>query len=222
MRSAGSVTSNKFTKNKRRDQMELSPIAKEKLNKIGKLTDEEKRKLKDDENLKSMLAQYFTNELSPEELWEELKRHKTAGREYLLNDAQLKLLDTMNMSSTKTDFEKVSRGLLAVESLKDNGDYTSLEQSLEYINNLRKQYKEEKDKAFEEIKTAVEREVSMTIQQLAGQAAAQGAMVDIQGSVEASARSSPDWKKFIAQHDTSYNQKFKDYLQKIRVMLKVE
>ena len=81
--------------------MELSPIAKERLNKIGKLTDEEKRKLKDDENLKSMLAKYFTNELSPDALWKELKKYKTGGREYLLSDAQLKLLDTMNMPATR-------------------------------------------------------------------------------------------------------------------------
>jgi len=201
--------------------MELSPIAKEKINKIGKLSDEEKRRLKDDENLKSMLARYFKNELSPDALWEELKKQKTAGRAYLLNDAQLKLLDTVNMSSTEIDFEKVSRGLLAVESLKDNGDYATLEQGLESINSLRRQYKEEKGKAFEEIKNAVEREVSMAVQQLAGQAAAQGAMVDIQGSVEASARSSPEWKRFITHHDAIYNRQFKDQLQKIHQMLKV-
>ncbi len=201
--------------------MELSPIAKERLNKIGKLTDEEKRKLKYDEHLKSMLAKYFKNEISADVLWEELKKHKTAGRAYLLNDAQLKLLDTVNMSSSEVDFEKVNRGLLAVESLKDNGDYATLEQGLESINNLHRQYNEEKDKAFDEIKTAVEREVSMAVQQLAGQAAAQGAMVDIQGSVEASARSSPEWKRFVTQHNATYNRQFKDQLQKIRRMLKI-
>ncbi|UCE98109.1 MAG: hypothetical protein JSV74_01915 [Dehalococcoidia bacterium] len=201
--------------------MELSPIAKERLNKIGKLTDEEKRKLKDDESLKLMLSKYFKNELSADALWEELKKHKAAGRAYLLNATQLKLLETVNMSSTDIDYKKINRGLLAIESLKDNGDCSTLEQGLESINNLRRRYNEEKDKAFEEIKTAVEREVSMAMQQLAGQAAAQGAMVDVQGSVEASARSSPEWKRFVTQHNATYNRQFKDQLQKIRQILKV-
>jgi len=199
--------------------MELSPIAKEKLNKIGKLTDAEKSRLKDDENLKSMLAKYFTNELSPDELWEELRKHKAAGKDYLLNDAQLKLLDTMNMSNAEIDFEKERRGLLAVESLKNKGDYTSLEQSLESIKNLRRQYKEEKEEAFDKIKTAVEKEVGMAVQQLAGQATANGAVVDVKGSVQASVRTSPDWRRFIARHDATYNQKFKDKVQTIRVMV---
>ena len=200
--------------------MELSPIAKEKLSKIGKLTEEEMSRLKYSEILKSMLTKYFTNKLNPDALWEELRKHKAAGREYLLGEAQVRLLDTMSISSNERDFERVSRGVLAVESLKDNGDYASLEQSLKSINDLSRRYKEEKEEAYDRIKTAVEKQVGMAVQQLANQAAANGAMVDIKGSVEASVRNSPDWKRFITRHDATYNQKFKDHIRKIRVMLK--
>ena len=67
--------------------MELSPLAREKLAKIGDLTTEEKVSLKYSEQLTSLLAEYFTNELSPDDLWKELKKHKD------LIDKQISMYD---------------------------------------------------------------------------------------------------------------------------------
>ena len=59
--------------------MELSPLAREKLARIGELTDEEKARLKHSEQVTSLLAEYFTNEMSPDDLWKELKKYRTKG-----------------------------------------------------------------------------------------------------------------------------------------------
>ena len=85
--------------------MELSPLAREKLAKIGELTEEEKTRLKFSQQLTSLMAEYFTNELSPDGLWKELKKHKDEGRGFLLKDAQLKILDAMKLSSSDKDID---------------------------------------------------------------------------------------------------------------------
>ena len=201
--------------------MELSPLAREKLASIGELTDEEKASLKYSEQLTSLLAEYFTNELSPDDLWKELRKHKDEGRGFILKDAQLRILDAMKLSSSDADIEKLRRGLLAVETIKEDGDYASLEHELKSIEDLRRQYREERDKTYNKIKGDVERQVRLAAQQLAGQAASKGAAIDVQSSVEATAKASPEWKSFVARHENTYGQKFKEHIARVREKLNI-
>ena len=199
--------------------MELSPLAREKLAKIGELTQEEKESIKYAKQLGDLLARYFTNNLSPDGLWKELQEHKKAGREFMLKDAQLRLLEAINLSSNNADFEKMCRGILAAETLKEAGDYSTIDHGLKSLENLRRKYREEKDKTYSQIKANIEKQVRMAAQQLAGQAAAKGAAIDVQGSVEASAKASPEWKSFIARHDATYDQKFRELVIGLRERL---
>ena len=196
--------------------MELSPLAREKLAQIGELTQEEKVRLKYSQHLASVLSDYFTAKLSPEDLWKELRTQKEEGREFLLREAQLKLIDAINLSGTERDFDRQCRGVLAVETLKSESNYTALEQSLGSIQNLRRQYREEKQKAYSAIKGKIEKQVKLAAQQLAAQAKAKGASIDVQTSVEATAKAAPEWKSFISKHESSFSQKLKDQLARLR------
>jgi len=196
--------------------MELSPLAREKLAKIGELTEEEKAKLKYTRQLNTLLADYFTNKLSADDLWKELKKHKEEGEAGILAEAQLKLLDTLNLTVNNTDFDNRRKAILAVETLKDGNDYLRLEQDLKSLENLRRQYREEMEKTYKILKTRVEQQVKQATQQLSRQAAAQGAAIDIEGSVEASTKATPEWKSFMSKHENTYNQKFRDCIDKIR------
>jgi len=195
--------------------MELSPLAREKLAKIGELTEEEKAKLKYAGQLNALLADYFTHKLSTDDLWKELKKHKEEGQAGILKEAQLKLLDTLNLTVSDADFDNRRKAMLAVETLKDGNDYLRLEQDLKSLENLRRQYREEIEKTYKILKSRVEQQVKQATQQLSRQAAAQGAAIDIEGSVEASTKATPEWKSFMAKHESTYNQKFKDYLDKL-------
>jgi len=201
------------------DSVELSPLAREKLARIGELTEEEKAELKYSEQLTSLLAEYFTDEMSPDDLWKELKRHRDEGRGRILKDAQLRILSAMKLSSSNTDTRKLHQGLLAIETLKDKGDYSALEHELESIEDLRRRYREERDNTFSKIKDTVEKQVRLAAEQLAGQATAKGAAIDIQSSVEATTKASPEWKSFIARHDSTYSQRFKEHIDKLREKL---
>ena len=127
----------------------------------------------------------------------------------------------MRLSSSDADIDKLRRGLLAVETLKDDGDYASLEHELKSIEDLRQQYMEERDKAYDKIKADVERQVKLAAQQLAGQAVAKGAAIDVQSSVEATAKASPEWKSFVARHENTYSRKFKEHIARLREKLNV-
>jgi len=199
--------------------MELSPIAREKIAQIGELTQEEKARLKHSQYLDSVLSDYFTAKLSPEGLWKELRTQKEEVREFLLKEAQLKLIDSINLSGSERDFERQRRGVLAVETLKDESNYTTLEQSLDSIQNLRRQYREESKKTLKEIKGRIDKQVRLEAQQLAGQAGVGRASIDIQGSVEATARASPEWRSFISKHETIFNHKLKENLARLRQMV---
>ena len=199
--------------------MELSPLAREKLAQIGELTQEEKVRLKYSQHLASVLSDYFTAKLSPEDLWQELRKQKEEGREFLLREAQLKLIDAVNLSGSERDFDRQRRGILAVETLKSESNYTALEQSLNSIQNLRRKYGEESAKTFREIKGKIEKQVRLAAQQLAAQTGARGASIDVQGSVEATAKASPEWKSFISKHESSFSQKLKDQLAALREMI---
>jgi len=199
--------------------MELSPLAKEKLARIGELTQEEKARLKYSEQLDSLLADYFTGKLSPDDLWRELKKHKEEGRGFVIREAQLRLIDTISLSGSEPDFEKRRSAILAAETLKDEGNYAALELGLNSIESLRQQYRHERESAYGAIKANVEEQVKLAAQQLAGQDGARGASIDVQSSVEATTKSSPEWKSFIIRHESTYSQKLKDYITRLREML---
>jgi hypothetical protein len=201
--------------------MELSPLAREKLAQIGELTEEEKSKLKYSRQLTSLLAEYFTNELNPDGLWKELKRHKDEGRGFMLKDTQSRMLESMRLSSSEIDIQKLCRGLLAAESLKDDGDYAGLEHELQSIEDLRRQYGDERNKTYEKIKANIEKQVKLAAQKLAGQAAVKGTAIDVDSSVEATAKASPEWKSFVTKHENTYEQKFKELITRIRRKLDV-
>jgi len=199
--------------------MELSPLARERLAKIGELTEEEKYRLKCSRQLGAVLADFFTNKISPEEFWKALKTYKEEGRAYLLPEAQIKLLDTLGLSVSDADFEKRCQAILAVETLKDGADYLRLEQDLKEIGELRRKYRQEMEETYQALKARVEQQVKLASQRLVQQGATQGAAIDIEGSVEVSTKATPEWKNFLARHESIYKQKFKDCQDRLRMKL---
>jgi hypothetical protein len=199
--------------------MELSPLAKEKLAKIGDLTPEEKARLKYEARLSQLLADYFTNKINPDDLRQELKKQKDTDREPMAREAQLKLIDAINLSTSDIDFERERRGLLALETLKRAGKSSTMEANLNLLEKLRRQYREEREKNFATLKSNVERQVRAATQQMAAQAQRNGTGIDIQGSIEATARASPEWKNFVTRHDEAYTRKFKEQLVQLRERL---
>jgi hypothetical protein len=199
--------------------MELSPRARERLERIGELSQEDKDRLKDSEQLAQLLSDYFTGKLSPEDLWMTLKGYKDEGKESMIREAQLGLVNALALESSDLDFERCRNGLLAVETLKGQGQYLDLERNLNSIQSLRQQYREEKGRAFNALKANIEKQIEMAARQMAQQTGNKRLPVDIQGSAEASVRNSHQWKDFVSTHEREYSSEFRSRLAELSSIL---
>ena len=63
---------------------ELSPLVREKLAKIGDAIAEEKVRMKEIDDLNSLLADFFTDRLDSEGLYKRLKEYESQGKQFLL------------------------------------------------------------------------------------------------------------------------------------------
>ena len=190
----------------------LPPIMREKLARIGEITPGEKERMKDLNEMTSLLSRFYKGELSAEGLWKELKDYKDKGKGYLLKEAQVKLIDSLSLGSAEAEFQKRRDGVLAIESLKEHRDTATLEQSLNSIKVLQTKYRDETEKAYNNLKSQVERNPQLRMHQVKqGQAT-----VVVQLTVDEAAKISPEWKRFVAGHEKRYGQEFARAMERLR------
>lgn len=195
--------------------MELSPLAKERLARIGALSQEETERLRQSRDLDSLLSQYFQGELDADALWKRLKVLKEQTGESIIKEAQSKLVDTLRLQMSQEDFEQRRQAILAIETIKGGGKYTTLELVLNSIEALRQKYTQLKEQTYQQLKGAVESQ----LQAVAGQAMRQGMKIDMESSVDANVKNSPQWKQFISQHDSASEEMFNRYIAKLRELI---
>lgn len=195
--------------------MELSPLARKRLEKLGELSEEEKLKIKFSEKLSSLLSEYFTGRVNLEELWGRMRAFKEEGKGFLIKEAQKKLLEAIRMEDSDPDLRRKREALLALETLKEESRHNELEPNLNQLDRLRKSYKEEKEKFFESLKRKMQSKVELAAQQLTRQ----GKPVNVEGSVEANVRTSSEWRNFLARHERTYGEKFKALIAQLRELI---
>ena len=194
----------------------LPPIMREKLARIGEVTPEEKESMKELEQLTSILSEFYRGKLNPEGLWKKLKEYKDKGKGYLLKEAQVKLLDSLSLAGDAVELQKRRRGILAIETIKEDQNTALLEQSLNSLEGLQKRYLEEMEEAYSSLKTQVERNPQLRMQQVQQ---GQTSMV-VQLTVEEAVKNSAEWKNFVANHEKGYSQEFARVVEKLKNQLK--
>jgi len=165
--------------------------------------------------LDSALSQYFKGELSSEDLWKRLKTLKDRSGDPIVKEAQAKLVDTLRLQMAQPDFDQRRTAILALETMKREGKYSSLDLILNSIEALRQKYTQQKERTYQQLKSAVERQ----LQAVAQQAITQGLKLDVESSIEANVKNSPQWKQFISQLDSSSQQMFDSYIAKLRELI---
>ena len=194
----------------------LPPIMREKLARIGEVTPEEKESLKEMEQLTSILSEFYKGQLNPEGLWKKLKEYKDKGKGYLLKEAQVKLLDSLTLAGDAVELQKRRRGILAIETIKEDQNTAILEQSLNSIEGLQKRYIEEMEEAYSSLKAQVESNPQLRMQQVQqGQAS-----TVMQLTVEEAVKNSAEWKNFAANQEKGYSQEFTKVVGKLKNELK--
>jgi hypothetical protein len=193
--------------------MELSPLAREKLAKAGELSEAEKNKLRLETDLTGIMADFFTKKLDANGLWQKLKLYKDKGNDAIVKETQLRLAHTLSVGGSDMDFDRYAGAILSLETLKKDSEYSSIEACLDMMKKLRQKYISEKDSAFATLKDKMGSQIRKAAQQMA-QGQRRGA-IDVEGSIEASVKSSPQWREFIIKFENNYSCQFETLQSKL-------
>jgi hypothetical protein len=194
-------------------EKDLPPIARERLAKVGELTQEEKEKMVDSEKVNSLLSEFYQGQIDPESLW---KRLKEEGKPSLLREAQIKLVDSLSFGSTPAELQRKRDGILAIETLKEEQNTSIVELNLNLIEDLQKRYRAEIEQAYNGIKAEVERNPQLRVKQVQQ---GQNTMI-IQLSVDEAIKQLPQWRDFLSDQEKRYSQEFAKVMEKLKRELK--
>ncbi len=194
-------------------EKDLSPIARERLAKIGGLTQEEKEKMADSEKVNSILSEFYQGQIDPESLW---KRLKEEGKPSILKESQLKLIDSFSFGSTPAELKRKRDGILAIETLKKQQNTSVIEMNLNLAEKLQKRYQEEIGQAYNGIRAEVESNPRLRLKQVQQ---GQNTMV-IQLSVDEAIKQLPQWRDYLSNQEKRYSQEFAKVIEKLKRELK--
>jgi hypothetical protein len=190
-------------------EKDLSPIARERLARIGELTQEEKQRMIDSEKVNSLLSEFHQGQINPESLW---KRLKEEGKPSLLREAQVRLVDLLSLRSTPAELQRKREGILAIETLKEEQNTSVIELNLNRLEELQKRYKSEIEQAYDGIRVEVERNPRLRVKQVQ-----QGQnTVLVQLTVDEAIKQLPQWRDFLANQEERYSQEFALLIEKLK------
>ena len=190
-------------------EQDLSPIARERLAKIGELTQEEKERMGDSENVTSLLSEFYQSQIDPESLW---KRLKEEGKPSLLKQAQVRLVDSLSFGAPTDELRRKREGILAIETLKEQQNTSAIELNLNGLEGLQKRYRAEIDQAYNGIRAEVEKDPRLRMKQVQQ---GQNTMV-VQLTVDEAIKQLPQWQDFLSSQGKRYSQEFASTKEKLQ------
>ena len=194
-------------------EKDLLPIARERLAKIGELTQEEKEKMIDSDKVNSLLSEFYQGQIDPESLWKRLKKE---GKPSLLREAQTRLIDSLSFGGTPAELRKRRAGILAIETLKEEQNTSIVELNLNLMEDLQKRYRAEIEQAYNGTRAEVERNPQLRVKQVQQ---GQSTMV-IQLPVDEAIKQLPQWQDFLSKHERRYSQEFAKVMEELKRELK--
>ena len=194
-------------------EQSLSPIARERLARIGELTQEEQERMLDTQKVNSLLAEFYQGRIDPDSLWNRLKEE---GKPSLLREAQVRLVDSLNLGITPAELQKIRDGILAIESLKKEQNTSVIELNLNRTEDLQKKYRAEIEQAYAAIRAEVERNPRLRMKQVQQ---GQNNMV-VQLTVDEAIRQLPQWQEFLSSQGKRYNQEYAKIIERLKKELK--
>lgn len=194
-------------------EQDLSPIARERLARLGQLTQEEKERMVDSEKVTSLLSEFYQGQINPESLW---KRLKEEGKPSLLNEAQVRLVDSLSFGVPPAELQRKREGILAIETLKEEQNTSVIEFNLNRLEELQKTYRAEIDRAYDGIRAEVEKDPRLGMKQVKR---GQNTMV-VQLTVDEAIKQLPQWQDFLSSQGKRYSQEFASTKEKLEKELK--
>jgi hypothetical protein len=194
-------------------EKDLSPLARERLAKIGEFTPEEKGKMLDSEKVNSLLSEFYQGQINPEGLWNRLKNE---GKPSLLTEAQVRLVDSLRFGIPAAELQRKREGILAIETLKKEQNTSVIELNLNRMEELQKRYRAEIEQAYNGIRAEVEKNPRLRMKQVQQ---GQNTMV-VQLTVDEAIKQLPQWQDFRSSQEKRYSQEFASTKEKLQKALR--
>lgn len=175
---------------------------------IGEMTAEEKEQLKEQEKIKTILSDYYKGDLDRDGLWKKMKGSKPES----LRETQLSLINSLGLNMIPEEFLPRRDGILAIESLKEQQRVSVMEQVMDSIAGIQKEYQEGKEQASEQLREAIESNPQLRMKPVKtpdGRMTFQAA-VSVDEAVQARL------SEFLAEHEERYDFSFTKLIEKLK------
>lgn len=126
--------------------------ALEKVKDIKGLSEEEKVEIRDSEKIKTALASFFKGDITREGLVERLRG---VGKRMIV-EAQRNLAELIRLNISEDEFKQKGEAIISLEIAKERGNIIALEETLNVIRRIQKEYNDLREKAIQEVRTAIE------------------------------------------------------------------
>jgi len=195
--------------------MDLSPLARERLERIGSLSPDEAQELNNEREAERALAPFFAGTADTDALRQQVKELAESHGPDIVRQAQVKLLDAIRIQMSSEDFQRASDAILTLEKLKGSRTNSTLEMLLGSVSSLRQRYAEVRQQAYEQLR----RQVDQQVRAQSDPARRQGLFMDAEASMEASIKSTPEWRDFMSRHDAEAERSLHEYVSRIRASI---
>ncbi|MDQ7788227.1 MAG: hypothetical protein RDU01_11550 [Thermodesulfovibrionales bacterium] len=175
---------------------------------MGEMTAEEKEQMKEQEKIKTILSEYYKDDLDRDGLWKKMKGSKSES----LRETQMSLINSLGLNMIPEEFLKRKDGILAIESLKEQQRVSVMEQVLDSIAGIQKEYQEGKEEASEQLREAIESNPQMRMKPVKtpdGRMTFQAA-VSVDEAVQARL------SEFLTEHEERYEFSFTKLIEKLK------
>ena len=187
-------------------------IALEKAGKIGELSEEEKKKIEDEEKMQSVLREFYRGKLDSNGLWQRLKGSKHS----LLAAVQMNLIETVSLGSLEEEFSARKQAIVAVETLKERPNTALIEVSLNSIAALQKEYHEMKEKVVEDLRKQIEMHPQLRMQPVK---TPDGKTV-MQMSLSVDEAVKTRMAEYLSEHEEEYGQEFIGLIEELKSQIR--
>lgn len=126
--------------------------ALEKVKDIKGFSEEEKIEIREKERIKTALASFFRGDITKEGLVTELK----GVRDALVSEAQADLAILIRLHISEEELNQKRDAIISLENVKEHKDVIAVEEALNVVRRILKEYDDLKDKAIQEVRTAIE------------------------------------------------------------------
>ncbi|MFN3395180.1 MAG: hypothetical protein ACK4Z9_00090 [Thermodesulfovibrionales bacterium] len=185
--------------------------ALEKVKDIKTLTEEEKLEIRDKEKIKTTLASFFRGELTVEQMVERLKGAK---RENIV-EAQKNLTDLIRLNISEEELNQKREALISLETIKERRDIIAVEEALNVIRRIQREYNDLKDKAIQEVRAAIEQNPHLRVRPVR---LPDGRVVQANLTVDEALQER--LSEFIEEHDKRYERMFSRAIERLKSELR--